>query len=90
MNTLYKPEELLKLTRSGMEQSIKYFMTINEQVFAMQDKQKETINQTAHQSIELFNKTHDEYQKQIRTVMSQIQNNWQNIIDATITTQKTA
>ncbi len=72
-NTPFDREEMMRLTREGMEQTLRFYLTMNENLLKMADWQRETVNQASQQGIELLNKAYDEYQKNSRVVLSRLE-----------------
>jgi predicted metalloprotease len=86
---MFDREEMVRLTREGMENSMRFFMTMNENLIKVNDVQKETINEAAKKSLELVNKSLDEYQKNTRIILSRMETMWKQVLDQN-TKEKTA
>lgn len=72
-NTPIDREEMMRLTREGMEQTLRFYLTMNENLLKMADWQRETITQANQQGVEMLNKAFDEYQKNSRVVLSRLE-----------------
>ncbi|RCK80115.1 MAG: hypothetical protein OZSIB_3619 [Candidatus Ozemobacter sibiricus] len=70
---LFDREEMMRLTREGMEQTLRFYMTMNEQLLKMAEWQKDAVNQANQQGIEMLNKAYDEYQKNSRVVLTRLE-----------------
>lgn len=80
-NKMFDREEMLKLSREGMEQSMRFFMTLNETILKIGDQQRELVNETTKKNIELLNKAYEEYQKNSRVVLGRMESMWQHAVD---------
>ncbi|NLI77436.1 MAG: hypothetical protein GX442_13470 [Candidatus Riflebacteria bacterium] len=72
-NTPIDREEMMRLTREGMEQTLRFYLTMNENLLKMADWQRETVTQANQQGVEMLNKAYDEYQKNSRVVLSRLE-----------------
>ena len=81
MTQMFNKDEMIRATREGMENSMKFFMTMNENLIKFSDLQRETANEATKKSIEMANKACEDYQKNTRIVVSHIENMWKNAID---------
>jgi hypothetical protein len=73
MNFPIDREEMIRLTREGMENTMRFFMTMNENLLKMTDWQRDAINETNKKTVEVMNKSYEEFQKQNRVVLSRIE-----------------
>jgi hypothetical protein len=80
---MFDRDEMVRLTREGMENSMRFFMTMNENLLKINDAQKETINEASKKSLELVNKSLDEYQKNTRVILSRMESMWKQVIEQT-------
>ncbi len=71
--TLFDREEMMRLTREGMEQTLRFYMTMNENLLKMAEWQKDAVNQANQQGVEMLNKAYNEYQKNSRVVLSRLE-----------------
>ena len=90
MNTTFNQNEMIRLSREGIEQSVKFFMTVNENILKVQETTRENLNEMTRKNLEMFNKTHDEYQKNIRNIMGRIESGWKTVIEQTQKTDHVA
>ena len=89
-NKMFDREEMIRLTREGMENSMRFFMTVNENVIKMNDLQRETINEATKKNLEMVNKACEDYQKNTRIIMSRIESMWHQVLDQTTPKEKAA
>ena len=73
MTQMFDRDEMIRLSREGMENSMKFFMTLNENIVKMSDMQREAINETTKKNLEMINKAYEEYQKNNRVVSSRVE-----------------
>ena len=89
-NKMFDREEMIRLTREGMENSMRFFMTLNENVIKMNDLQRETVNEATKKSLEMVNKACEDYQKNTRIIMSRIESMWHQVLEQTTPKEKSA
>lgn len=70
---LFDREEMLRLTREGMEQTMRFYMTMNENLLKLAEMQKDAVNQANQRTIETMNKAYEEYQKNSRVAFSRME-----------------
>ncbi len=80
MTQMFDREEMIRLSREGMENSLRFFNTLNENILKMQDWQREQINEATKRNLETLNKACEEYQKNTRIIMSRIESSCQQVI----------
>ncbi len=73
MKNMFDREEMIRLSREGMESSMRFFNTLNENILKMGEWQKEVVNETVKRNLETMNKAYDEYQKQQRVILNRIE-----------------
>ncbi len=81
MTKLFEREEMLRMTREGLENSMKFFMSMNENILKMTDIQRETANEATKKTLEIANKACEDYQKNTRIVVGHMENLWKQAID---------
>ena len=81
MNKMFDREEMMKLTREGMEQSIRFYMTINETLLKIGEQQREVLSETVRKNLDLMNKSGEEYQKNTRIILSRMETMWHEAMD---------
>lgn len=79
-NKIFDREEMMRLSNEGMETSMRFFLTINENIIKMGEWQMNTMNENNKKAMETINKAYDEYQKHSRVVMSRFENVWKETI----------
>ncbi|MBF0499875.1 MAG: hypothetical protein HQM09_07070 [Candidatus Riflebacteria bacterium] len=84
---LFDRDEMIRLSREGMENSMRFFMTLNENIVKLADMSRDAINETSKKNLEMINKAFDEYQKNNRVVTSRIETFTRDLFNQT--TQKT-
>ena len=72
-NTPFDRDEMMRLSREGMEQTMRFSLTLNENLLKMAEWQKETVTQANRQGVEMLNNAYDEYQKNSRVVLSRLE-----------------
>ncbi|MBF0408827.1 MAG: hypothetical protein HQM10_15880 [Candidatus Riflebacteria bacterium] len=72
-NKLFDRDEMIRVTREGIENSLKFYMTLNENIVKLTDLQKEAVNDTTKKNLETLNKTYEEFQKNHRIITSRIE-----------------
>ncbi len=70
---LFDRDEMFRLSREGMENSLRFFLTINENLLKMGEWQMENLTEHNKRAIETINKAYDEHQKNSRIIMSRIE-----------------
>ncbi len=83
-------EEVARLSRQGMENSLKFFMTLTENALKLGEIQKDTMNEASRRQIDLITKSYEEYQKNTRTIMTTFENEWRNVMELTQPKQQQA
>lgn len=81
MTRMFDREEMMKLTREGIDQSIRFYMTVNETLLKIGEQQREVLSETVKKNIELMNKAGEEYQKNTRIILSRMESVWQEAIE---------
>jgi hypothetical protein len=77
-------DEMIRLTRDGMEHSLKFFLNLNESVLKMGETHREAAIQANRQALELMNKSYEEYQRTSRVILSRIEENCKSLLQTTI------
>ncbi len=80
-NPLFDRDEMIRLSREGLENSLKFYTTLTENVTKIADMQREAYNETAKKQIEMVNKAYEDYQKNTRVVMHHFENVWRQVIE---------
>lgn len=80
-NQLFDREEMLRLSKQGMENSLRFFMTLTENVLKLGETQKDTLNEASRRQIDLVNKSFEEYQKSTRTITTGFERVWRKLAD---------
>ncbi len=78
---LFDRDEALRLSRQGMENSLRFFMTLTENVLKLGEIQKDTLNEASRRQIDLVNKSFEEYQKSTRTITAGFEREWRKLTD---------
>ena len=89
-NKIFDREEMMRLTNEGMEASMRFFLTINENALKMAGWQVETMNDQNKKAMETMNDAYDQYQKNSRAIMSRIETVCQDAIKNIIPQEKAA
>ena len=66
-------DEMMRLGREGMEQTMRFYMTMNENLLKLADMQKDALNQANQRTVETLNKAYEEYQKNSRVAFSRME-----------------
>lgn len=90
MNKMFDRDEMMRLSREGMENSMKFFMTVNENLFKVQDFQREALNEATKKNLELLNKTCEDYQKNTRIIVGRIETMWNQVSEQVNNTKEKA
>ncbi|MBF0545123.1 MAG: hypothetical protein HQM08_11845 [Candidatus Riflebacteria bacterium] len=85
INKLFDRDEMIRITREGLENSMKFYMTLNENIVKISDLQKETINDTTKKNLEMLNKTYDEFQRNHRIITSRVETFYRDLLDKVAT-----
>lgn len=80
-NQLLDRDELLRLSKQGMENSLRFFMTLTENALKLGEIQKDTMNEASRRQIDLVSKTFDAYQKNARTITTGFEREWRKLSD---------
>ncbi|HOT26865.1 MAG TPA: hypothetical protein PLU72_01675 [Candidatus Ozemobacteraceae bacterium] len=80
-NPLFDRDEVLRLSRQGMENSLRFYMTLTENALKLGEIQKDTMNEASRRQIDLVNKSFEEYQKSSRTITSGFEREWRKLAD---------
>ncbi|MFZ2957869.1 MAG: hypothetical protein WA705_13360 [Candidatus Ozemobacteraceae bacterium] len=87
---LFDRDEMIRLSREGMENSMRFFMTLNENIVKLSDMQRDTINETTKKNLEMINKSYEEYQKNSRVVAGRVETFYRDLMNQIVTkTQET-
>lgn len=81
MTPAFDREEMIRLSREGMENSIRFFLTLNENILKMGEWHKDFVEETTRRNLEVVNKAFDEYQKNSRVICSRIESVCRTAID---------
>lgn len=87
---LFDRDELFRLSREGMENSLRFFLTINENLLKMGEWQMQNLTEHNKRAIETINKAYDEHQKNSRIIMSRIETVVREMIDKVAPAPKAA
>ncbi len=90
MNHVYDRDELMRLTREGMENSMKFFMSMNENIIKVSEQQREAINANTNKNLETINKACEDYQRNTRVILSRMETLWNQVIDQSFQKTKSA
>ncbi|MBF0543310.1 MAG: hypothetical protein HQM08_02695 [Candidatus Riflebacteria bacterium] len=85
LNKIFDRDEMVRVARTGIENSLKFYMTLNENIVKLSDLQKETINETTKKNLEALNKTYDEFQKNHRVLTSRVETFYRDLLEKVIT-----
>ncbi|MFZ2957868.1 MAG: hypothetical protein WA705_13355 [Candidatus Ozemobacteraceae bacterium] len=85
---LFDRDEMIRLSREGMENSMRFFMTFNENIVKLADMQRDAINETTKKNLEMINKAYEEYQKNNRVVAGRIESFTRDLVNQTTKTQE--
>jgi len=66
-------DEMMRLGREGMEQTMRFYMNMNENLLKLADMQKDALNQANQRTVETLNKAYEEYQKNSRVAFSRME-----------------
>ncbi len=80
-NQLFDRDELLRLSRQGMENSLRFYMTLTENALKLGEVQKDTMNEASRRQIDLVNKSFEEYQKSTRTITAGFERELRKLAD---------
>jgi hypothetical protein len=83
MTQMFDREEMIRLTREGMENTLRFYNSFNENLLKISDWQREAINENNTRAVEMMNKSYDEYQKNSRVIMSRIETVCREALDKT-------
>lgn len=83
MAQMFDREEMIRLSREGMENSLRFFATLNENILKLQEWQREQINDATRRQLETMNQAVEEYQKNTRIIMSRIETVCRQMVDQT-------
>ena len=89
-NPLFDREELTRLSRQGMENSLNFFMTLTENALKLGEIQKDTMNEASRRQIALINTSYEEYQKNSRTITTTFEKEWRKIAELAQPARQTA
>ncbi|MBF0545124.1 MAG: hypothetical protein HQM08_11850 [Candidatus Riflebacteria bacterium] len=81
INKLFDRDEMIRIAREGLENSMKFYMTLNENIVKMGDLQKEALNETTKKNLEMLNKTFDEFQKNHKTVTTKVETFYRDLLE---------
>ncbi len=84
MTNLFDRDEVARIVRTGLENSVKFYTTLNENMIKMTEWQREQINETTQRHVEIINKSCEEYQKNSRVLISRIESICQKIVEQTV------
>ncbi|MBI3037988.1 hypothetical protein HYY75_02900 [bacterium] len=88
MNSMFNRDEMIRLSREGMESSLRFFMTLNENVLRMGDTQREMVNDASKKYFDMINQAYEQYQKNNRVILGQIENMCRTAMEQTTTKSK--
>ncbi|MBF0407640.1 MAG: hypothetical protein HQM10_09820 [Candidatus Riflebacteria bacterium] len=74
-------DEMIRVTREGIENSLRFYMTLNENIVKMTDLQKDAINETTKKSLESLNRSYEEYQKNHRIITSRVESFYRDMVE---------
>lgn len=78
---LFDRDEVSRLSRQGMENSLRFFMTLTENALRLGEIQKDTMNEASRRQIDLVNKSFEEFQKNARSIMTGVESEWQKLAE---------
>lgn len=78
---LFDRDEVSRLSRQGMENSLRFFMTLTENALKLGEIQKDTMNEASRRQIDLVNKSFEEFQKNARSIMTGVESEWQKLAE---------
>ena len=78
---LFDRDEMIRLSREGMENTMKFYLSFNENILKMAEMQRDAMNEGNRKAIETVNKAFDEYQKHNRVILHQIEENVKNLTE---------
>ncbi|HEY9069378.1 MAG TPA: hypothetical protein VIV61_03920 [Candidatus Ozemobacteraceae bacterium] len=78
---LFDRDEMIRLSREGLENAMKFYTTLTENITKIADMQRDAYNDTAKKQIEMVNKAYEDYQKNTRVVMHHFENVWRQVIE---------
>ncbi len=87
---MFDREEMMRLTREGMENSLRFFLTINENLLKMGEWQMENLTEHNKRAVETINKAYEEHQKVSRVIMGRIETVCREIIKQAAPQEKAA
>ena len=85
---LFDRDEMIRLSREGMENSMRFFLTLNENIVKIAETQREAINDATKKNLEMLNKAYEEYQKNNRVVTSRIEQFTREMVQNVTRTQE--
>ena len=88
MNQLFDQDQMVRLSREGMENAVRFFMTFNENLIKMTDIQKNLIVDANQKYVETINKAYEEYRKNTQVVNSHIENFVKTATEKTLCKEK--
>ena len=74
-------DEMIRVTREGIENSLRFYMTLNENIVKMTDLQKDAITETTKKSLETLNRSYEEYQKNHRIITSRVESFYRDMVE---------
>lgn len=80
-NQLFDRDEVLRLSRQGLENSLRFFMTLTENALKLGEVQKDTMNEASRKQIDLINRSFEGYQKTTRTIMATFEKEWRKVAE---------